>query len=584
MTLLRPYFLILLIVPLLFIFWVKKSGRFNSWTKVCDPHLLPYLTVNINAQKTKFYSYLMCLLWIFGVIALSGPAILKKMPSVTTQSGLVVVADMSPVSDAKAIEQITHKLYDIADHKQDMSVGLVLADKNAYTAMPLTQDKNILKTMATQLKEQDIMPQVGQNIPAGIQKAAQLLSQSGFQKGQILILTAGVNDAKALKKQIPDTPYDLYFIGVGGHFEKTPVRLKTGTFWNNGQLYGLTDMPAVFGNKFLFASVDDNDLSHVFANAQMQLLDKNDNLAEYASDFGIWIVVVIIPLCALLFRKGVLFALALILLTTQANAGLWQRTEQEDYHTQMAAIDAFHAKNYEQALAGFQALSADDTEALYNQATTLAYMSKIPEAISLYEKVLQQNPNHQDAAFNLEYLKKQQQQSQQQNQQSQNNSQENKSNTQQQQEEQNQSQQDQDQNQEQNNNTQEQNPQHNQQTNADHQTNDTDKQQNEQMNPPQDSEEKESDERKADDAENEQPSNEEQEAEQQEAQNEQEQAQDDAKEEDNENKKTNQQMVQVQQVIDEQEQKQAELFNRLNFSDPGRVLKYRLHQQYEAQQ
>ena len=49
---------------------------------------------------------------------------------------------------------------------------------------------------------------------------------------------------------------------------------------------------------------------------------------------------------------------------------------------------------------------------LYNQGNALAKSGKIADAIKRYEEVLRLSPDHEDAKFNLEYLKKQQNQQQ----------------------------------------------------------------------------------------------------------------------------------------------------------------------------
>ena len=51
-----------------------------------------------------------------------------------------------------------------------------------------------------------------------------------------------------------------------------------------------------------------------------------------------------------------------------------------------------------------------DVNSVYNYANSLAQQGNIPEAIENYKKVLQSNPNHQDAKFNLSLLEKYQQQ------------------------------------------------------------------------------------------------------------------------------------------------------------------------------
>jgi len=547
MIFLRPYFLLLLIVP--FLFWVKskKTWEKNSWATVCDPHLLPYITVDINGEHKKFYAVLMGFLWSLATVALAGPAILQEnAATVSAQSGLVVVADMSPVSDERTIQKFIHKIYDLADSKKDTAVGLVLTDKQAYVALPLTQDADILKTIAAQLKEKNIMPALGQNIPAGIDRATALLKQSGFQKGQILVMLAGIDDTAPLLEKVGQTPYPVFFIGVNDDGQKKPVLLPDGSFWNNGKLYGLSDMSQAFSTNFTKASIDDSDLKDILSHQQLEMLENQTNGGKNYTDFGVWIVVLLIPFVVLLFRKGVLFMLAFMLVSSDVFAGMWQRTEQQDYQTQMDAVHAFNAKDYEQALHGFSTLAEIDNEALYNMGNTLAFMGKFEQAIQTYERVLQNNPNHQDAAFNLEYLKKQMPPAPEQTDQEQNEEQQNQSAEQQQQSA----------------SQQEQNTRENQ----DNHSNDT---QSEQQNPQQQ-------EQSVDEQDSEQ---------KQTPQTEQsdEQIQKTPQQEYMPQESPEKQTQQEQLLVPANEQKQKEFLDKIN-PDAGRVLRYRLRQQYGVQQ
>ncbi len=110
-----------------------------------------------------------------------------------------------------------------------------------------------------------------------------------------------------------------------------------------------------------------------------------------------------------------------------AQAGFFLNNNQE-------AMRAFNNQDFEKAAAGFEDpgwkasayyrsgnferayeyFAGDDAESLYNQGNVLAKGGKTEEAIAKYEQVLELEPAHEDAKFNLEYLKRQQQQQQQQ--------------------------------------------------------------------------------------------------------------------------------------------------------------------------
>lgn len=421
MIFLRPYFLLLLILPVIFWAFHKARASAGAWAKVCDPHLLPYLTIDVAQARTRAYAVLMSLLWTLGCIMLAGPALPDKdLPTASAQTGIVAVVDMSPAMSKGAAQQMTRKLYDLADMQKDALLGLVLSDEVAYTALPMTQDKAFFKNIIPSLKER-VMPRQGQNYAAGIKRAEQLLAQSGFKNGQILLITAGTENVQALRQAVAQSAYPVAVIGVGA-IEPQPVLLENGQFWQqNGtpKMIGVKALPAALGRSYRYAALDESDLVALLDFNKMDNVEKHDATSKQYLDLGIFGMLFLVPLTALLYRKGVLFILALVFASCPAYAGFWWRTEQEDYQTQMQGIADFNVGHYDRALQSFDALP-QDPEALYNKGNTLAYMGRIDKAIEAYTQALALNPVHEDARFNMEYLKRQQQKQQEQNQEQQN--------------------------------------------------------------------------------------------------------------------------------------------------------------------
>lgn len=417
MIFLRPYFLLLLILPVIFWAFHKVRSSAGAWAKVCDPHLLPYLTIDVAQARTRAYAVLMSFLWTLGCIMLAGPALPDKdLPTASAQTGIVAVVDMSPAMSKGAAQQMTRKLYDLADMQKDAVIGLVLSDEAAYTALPMTQDKAFFKNIIPSLKER-VMPRQGQNYAAGIKRAEQLLAQSGFKNGQILLITAGTDNVQALRQAVAQSAYPVAVIGVGA-IEPQPVLLENGQFWQQSgtpKMIGVKALPAALGRSYRYAALDESDLGALLDFNKMDNVEKHDSTSKQYLDLGIFGMLLWVPLTALLYRKGVLFILALMFASCPAYAGFWWRTEQEDYQTQMQGVADFNVGHYDRALQSFDALP-QDPEALYNKGNTLAYMGRIDQAIDAYAQVLALNPAHEDARFNMEYLKRQQQNQQEQNQ------------------------------------------------------------------------------------------------------------------------------------------------------------------------
>ena len=83
----------------------------------------------------------------------------------------------------------------------------------------------------------------------------------------------------------------------------------------------------------------------------------------------------------------------------------------EKFHNQQwKGASYYRAGDYLKATETFK--EREDNEMRYNYANALAKSGQTEEALKVYEQVLEKDPQHEDARFNFEYLKKLQQQQQ----------------------------------------------------------------------------------------------------------------------------------------------------------------------------
>ncbi len=413
---LRPWFLLLLLAPIV-LFWIRRHHQSGgTWKNVCDPHLLPYLIVRFKDKKWHLYTWFMLLLWALAVLCAAGPALEKKpIETGIARKGIAVVVDMSPAMTPEKLFQARLKLYDLLQLQKDADFGLVLTDEKAYTVLPMTSDKKIFENILPSLTKK-VMPVQGENPSIGIKRAASLLKQAGFEKGQILLLTGGLSEPEKLMSTVRNTPYPVSILGFGNETEPKPVQLSSGKFWEKTPgipvLSGLNSSLLKQGAQYETASLGEQDLKRLLANVQLEKQKAPTTSLNLYQDFGIYGLILLLPLTALLFRHGILFLFTIcLLLPSQTWASPWKRSEQVDFDIQQQAVDAYRAGAYDKAAQLFS--QGIGTDALYNLGNALAFQVKIDEAIQTYEAVLKQNPQHEDAAFNLDYLKKQQQQAQQ---------------------------------------------------------------------------------------------------------------------------------------------------------------------------
>lgn len=411
MIFLRPWLLLLIIVPLLGWLLRKRLDTQTSWEKIIDKRLLPYLLVSKTKLITRRWSWYEVTLWILLSIAAAGPAWDKTdVPTRIQQPGTVLVLELSPAMNEANLRQAQLKIYDILNQLKGEQVGLVLYDTIGYTASPLTPDMDIIRGLIPSLNT-SVLPETGANAVAGFKQADTLFKNAGLDTGRILFITTGAFDVSELKKAVKYMPYQIGILGVGDG-EGKPIPLPTGGFLSNdkGQPLLTRLNPADLGQLGAFEKTTPNDadirrlIQKTSIGTQGRGQDSDSTIPVW-HDRGIYLVLLCLPFIAVLFRRGIYFVLLLSFWAFSASAGWWLRPDQEVYARQMAGAEAYQTQQYEKAEAFFKGDLTDTS--LYNLGNALAFQNKIDEAIAAYSKVLQLNPEHADAKYNKEYLEKQ---------------------------------------------------------------------------------------------------------------------------------------------------------------------------------
>lgn len=454
---LRPWWLAVL-VPLAILLWrlVHHRLRGGRWEAVCDSRLLPFVLMPGVAQRKRWPLYALTLGGSLCVLALAGPVWERfPQPVFRTQSALVIVLDLSRSMDAADVKpsrlaRARFKVADILERRKEGQTALVVYARDAYAVTPLTDDT---ATIASQLPAltTDLMPVQGSRVNSGIELAAKLMEQAGNSKGDVLLITDGVELANATvsARALREAGYHLSVLGIGTE-EGAPIPKPDGGFLidRGGAIVlpklntqALRELAITGGGAYARLSANDSDLETLLSQPQGlgEVGDAVGLEADVWREQGPWLLLLLLPIAALAFRRGILGLLLLIAMPLPEGAqafelsSLWLRADQQasralgNGDAQGAAAlfrdpawkgaAHYRAEDYEAAVSALQ--GRGDATSHYNRGNALARLGSYQDAITAYDKVLEQDSNHEDARFNRDLLKElldqeQQQQRQQQ--------------------------------------------------------------------------------------------------------------------------------------------------------------------------
>ena len=445
---LRPGWLLLIIPGCWLVFrlhqrWKKRT----DWSGVVEPHLLELLLVEARGVRGTWIPWMLSLMLFLVLTAMAGPVLEKRsVPVLKKNLAKVLVLDVSHSMLAEdlrpnRIERAKFKLRDLLNRIDEGETALIAYAGDAHVISPLTSDTHTITTLLTGL-EPDIMPHRGSRPDRAMELAVKLLDGHSANPGDVIWLTDGIPEnmnptvAQLLGR------HRLSVIGVGTE-KGAPIPGKNSGFLKNskgGIVMSSLDSSRLQalahqkGGTFQILRNDDQDLERVLNQPILMneyLEDETEKQGDVWREEGPWLLLIMLPLAALMFRRGLIFGFLLIslhlpgfLMSERVYAfewkDLWNNKDQqgqqyfiEGLHSEAAQVfenpewkglSHFRSGNHENALEEWKGI--DSPRSLFNQGNALAKLGKLDQAIDKYDQVLKREPEHSDARFNRDLLEK----------------------------------------------------------------------------------------------------------------------------------------------------------------------------------
>ena len=435
----RPYWLVLIAAIVLLTLFVNKNPLVNNRiNKLIDPNLRQHLVYKDATRRlNKWLGLAVAISLCLGLAGISW----TKAPSTQFENTrkTVMVVDQSLSMYATDIKpnrqtQLKQSVRDILTQSKEGDIALVAFAGEGFVISPFSQDRDTITHFLLAL-EPIIMPVYGSDLSSGIETALSL-SNDDTSPLHLIVFTDDLSEQD--KVQIPallnnrNTQLDLIAVGT-----ETPaiITLPDGQILRqNGRnilpvtpLQELANLTESLGGQFYQGRLSPDDVSRITdVSLYNQSIQQAQNKSIQWIEQGHWFALPFVIWLAFQFRKGMLLMTMLTLFTLPSekvqaspldwfktkdqkgqqavDQGDWQTADQYFQQPNWKAASSYALENYPttaEALQSIERSAADN----YNLGNALALLGNVQEAISAYEKALEQDPSLSVAQENLDYLK-----------------------------------------------------------------------------------------------------------------------------------------------------------------------------------
>ncbi|WP_448096256.1 tetratricopeptide repeat protein [Luteibacter yeojuensis] len=443
---------LLVLVPVIAWLVGRRSGEERVLARLADPALLPYLLDGTpSASRAPIVAFVAAAL--LAILALAGPAWDRQaQPLFAERAAQVVVVSMSPHMSSHDVvpdrlSRARYKVRELYAANRDGMNALIAYTGEPFTVAPLTTDAHSVDDLLTALAP-DTMPVEGDHPGKAIDQAADLIRHADLRGGSIVLVTDRADaEAVAAARRARAAGDRVSVLGIGT-MRGGPIAAPDGGFLKDesGAIVmaprddaSLAAVAEAGGGRYRPVADDASDVTALAGQLQG---DGDGKAVEGVSsgqwqDRGPWLLLPLLPIVALAFRRGWLLVLALAVLPLsparadgaadvfrtrdqQAAQALAQgdakRAQALARNPSLRGAAAYRAGDYAAAEAALA--HGADSDSQYNLGNALAKQQRYQDAIAAYDRALKANPDNADAAANrkavAEFLKQQEQQRKQQ--------------------------------------------------------------------------------------------------------------------------------------------------------------------------
>ncbi|WP_295442524.1 VWA domain-containing protein [uncultured Thiodictyon sp.] len=452
---LRPQWFFALAPLLLVLLGLWRSATAaNAWRGLVDAHLLPHLLVGEEGRPRRGPLTLLALAWLIGISALAGP-VREHLPQpvFSTTAKRVILLDLSPSMNAadvapSRLARARFEVLDLLAATREGQVALIAFGPDPFIVSPLTSDARTIADQVPRLTT-DLLPIPGpRHTERALAMAGDLLTQAGAAGGEVILITDGVTDglegghgaADAAARALVAQGHRLSVLGVGTA-QGAPVPSANGGFAadRGGAIAmarldraALQDLARAGDGRYVDFDPGEQDTKALIDSGPRAtttgtgMVEQKGLVADQWREEGPWLLLVLLPVAALAFRRGWLLPVMALVLVLPPHPSwafgwddLWQRPDQQAA-SRLAAGDAaaaaarfqdpdwraaarYRSGDYAAAVADLADARGPDAD--YNRANALARQGRLDEAIAGYEQALKQAPDDADARANLELVK-----------------------------------------------------------------------------------------------------------------------------------------------------------------------------------
>lgn len=412
---LRPWWLLALLPAALLVWRLGRApeGGAAAWRRVVAAHLLPHLLEGADSRRRRKGLALLAASLGLAILALAGP-VGDNLAADTwrREATRILVVDLSVRMAAadgaiSRLERAKPKILDLLRALPDGQSALVIYAGEPYLVAPPTTDAETIARFVPELAV-DAVPVQGNNPGRALGMAARILARSASGARDLVWITAG---------------------NAGG----TPLPEAAGLRLSilhaaPADDPGLAAAASRTGGIYLRMGADGDDVRRLAAflaagggwRADARQGSRNQ------VEVGYWLLLPLLVLAALGFRRGLLacvaapLLLAGSLLPSPAQAATlsgwladwqaWRRLQAGDYEgaaagfkdSRWGAVARYRAGRFDEAAALLEGLG--DADSRYNRGNALARQGRLADALAAYETALKLRPGDADTRHNRDLV------------------------------------------------------------------------------------------------------------------------------------------------------------------------------------